>query len=166
MVITKKEDLISFKQYGWHKGFYHDDSITESLSRIKYTEFFDYPDDDDFPYDSAFYLLYGSCNHFALSLKNVFKYTPYIIEGNYNKSFHAFCQIYKTGTWYYIDARGITSSFDEFMKVAKDFVLGEYTIRTVTSNDIEEWEKDSNYNKEAYAFSEAVINKYKEYYTL
>ena len=158
-----KETMISFKQYGWHKGFYHDDNITESLGKIKYTDFFDDPDDDDFPYDSAFYLLCGSCNHFALSLKTVLNYTPYIIEG---KSFHAFCQIYKDGTLYYIDARGITSSFDEFMKVAKDFVLGEYTIRTVTSNDIEELEKDSNYNKEAYDFSEAVINKYKEYYTL
>ena len=118
MIITKKEDLISFKQYGWHKGFYHDDNITESLGKIKYTDFFDYPDDDDFPYYSASSLLCGSCNHFALSLKNVFKYTPYIIEGNYSKGFHAFCQLYKAGTWYYIDARGITSSFDEFMKIA------------------------------------------------
>ena len=52
------------------------------------------------------------------------------------------------------------------MSVAREFVSDEYTIRPVTPDDIEEWEKDSDYNEEAYAFSEAVIEKYKECYTL
>ena len=42
----------------------------------------------------------------------------------------------------------------------------EYIIRPVNSNDIDEWERDSDYNEEAYAFAEAVINKYKECYIL
>ena len=77
-----------------------------------------------------------------------------------------FCQIYKNRTWYYIDARGITTSFDEFMEVAKKFVSDEFTIRRLTDDDIEEWENECDYNEEAYAFAEAIIEKYKDCYTL
>lgn len=162
----KNRELISHKHYGWHKGFYNDDDITKSLCEISYSDFFEYPDDDEFPYDSAHSLLRGSCNHFAVALQKVLGYTPYIIEGKDGKGFHAFCQINKGKTWCYIDARGITTSFDEFMSVAAEFVSGEYTIKEVTSDIIKDWEKDIPYNEEAYAFAEAVINKYRNYYTL
>ena len=65
-----------------------------------------------------------------------------------------------------MDARGITSSFDEFMVVASEFVGDEYIIRPVTLGDIEEWKNDSNYEDEALSFAEAVIEKYKDYYRL
>ena len=162
----QKDEFISFGHNGWHKGFYNDEDITESLCNISYTDFFEYPDDDEFPYDLAITLLRGSCHHFAISLQRVLGYNQYIIRGNNNKGFHAFCQIYKCGLWYYVDARGITTSFDEFMTVAKDFVSDEYTISPVTADIIEEWERDSEYNEEAYAFAEAIIRKYKSYYTL
>ncbi len=158
--------MVSTCQYGWHKGFYNENDIMDALYAVNYTDFFEEPDDDEFPYDSAHSLLRGSCHHFALSLQKVLGYNPYIIEGNNKTSFHVFCQIYQRRSWYYIDARGITTSFDEFMSVAREFVSDEYTIRPVTPDDIEEWEKDSDYNEEAYAFSEAVIEKYKECYTL
>ena len=128
---------------------------------IKYLE-----SDEDFPYDSAHSLLRVSCNHFAVALKNVLGYTPYIIEAADGRGFHAFCQVYKCGRLYYLDARGLTSSFDEFMVVAREFVRGEYTIREVTQDVIEEWESDSEYNEEAYAFAEAVIGKYIDCYTV
>lgn len=50
--------------------------------------------------------------------------------------------------------------------MAKIFVTDEYTIRPVTSSDIQEWENYSDYNKEAYAFAEAVIKKYENCYVL
>lgn len=157
----------SSNHYIWHKGFYNDDcDPTLTLASIKYYDFFEYPDDEEFPYYSAEQLLRGSCNHFALSLKNVFNYTPYIIEGINKVCFHAFCQIYKNKKWYYVDARGITDSFDEFMSVAKEFVSSEYVIRPVNDTDISEWEDGSRYNDEAYAFSEAVIEKYRECYEI
>lgn len=161
-----RNKMVSTCQYGWHKGFYNENDIMDALYAVNYTDFFEEPDDDEFPYDSAHSLLRGSCHHFALSLQKVLGYNPYIIEGNNKTSFHVFCQIYQRRSWYYIDARGITTSFDEFMSVAREFVSDEYTIRPVTPDDIEEWEKDSDYNEEAYAFSEAVIEKYKECYTL
>lgn len=167
--MDRKGDLISFSSYGWHKGFYNAegfDDITYALLKIDYTDFFEYPDDEDFPYDTAHSLLRGSCNHFAVALKNVLGYTPYIIEETEGKGFHAFCQVYKDWRLYYVDARGMTSSFDEFMVVAREFVRGEYTIREATQDVIEEWESDSEYNDEAYAFAEAVIKKYIQCYTV
>ncbi len=67
---------------------------------------------------------------------------------------------------YYVDARGMTTSFDEFMVVGREFVRGEYTIREATQDVIEEWENGSEYNDEAYAFAEAVIKEYIECYTV
>ncbi len=167
--MDRKGALISFCGYGWHKGFYNIggiDDITDALLEINYTDFFEYPDDEEFPYDSAHSLLCGSCNHFAVALKKVLGYTPYIIEETDRKGFHAFCQVYKNGKLYYVDARGMTSSFDEFMVVARKFVRGEYIIKQATQDVIEEWESGSEYNEEAYAFAEAVIRKYIECYTV
>ena len=103
-----------------------------------------------------------------MALKEILGYNAYIIEGNNKKGFHAFCQIYDRPQkqWYYIDARGITTSFDEFMEVAKSFVSDEYTIRQVSSEDIAEWENDDYYNEQGYEFAKAVVEKYKDYYTL
>lgn len=164
--MSNKEAICTFSRFEYHKGFYNDGDPIKSLLDINYTDFFEFPDDDDFPYTTAYELLCGSCHHFALSLKKALNYNPYIIEGIDEKSFHAFCQIYRNGKWRYVDARGITSSFNEFMDIAKRFVGDEYIIRPVNSNDIDEWERDSNYNAEAYAFAEAVIKKFKECYTL
>ena len=160
-------ELVTFALYGWHKGFYNDEDFSDALMDVEYKDFFEYPDnDDEFPYDSAYDLLKGSCHHFALALGKVLGYTPYIIQEKNKRRFHAFCQIYKDRKWYYVDARGITSSFDEFMVVASEFVGDEYIIRPVTLGDIEEWKNDSNYEDEALSFAEAVIEKYKDYYRL
>lgn len=58
-----RKDFISTCQYGWHKGFYNED--------VDYTDLFECPDDDEFPYDSAHSLLCGSCHHFALASNKV-----------------------------------------------------------------------------------------------
>ena len=113
------------------------------MRNIRYDDFFEYPDDLEFPYDSAHELLRGSCHHFALSLNKMLGYSAYIIEGNNKRGFHAFCQIYKNNQCFYVDARGITSSFDEFMCVASEFVKDEYTIRAIEDDDIEEWKNNS-----------------------
>ena len=105
------EKLITFERYEEHKGFYNYSEGEKALCNIMYSDFFKYPEDnDEFPYVSAHALLCGSCNHFAMSLSKIFNYNPYIIEGKNDKSFHVFCQIYKNRRWYYVDARGITSS--------------------------------------------------------
>ena len=162
MANRKKLILI---QDGEHKGFYNDEDFTKALQNIRYEEFKKKPDDEEFPYDSAHPLLRGSCNIFAVALKNVLDYNVYIIQGNDRKGFHAFGQIYKDWKWYYVDARGITSSFDEFTSVASEFVHDEYTIRLVTEDDLKDWEA-ANYYNEGLMFAEAFIKKYKDCYTL
>ena len=164
--MSYRKEFRSSGYYGCHKGFYNDEDMFKSLQSINYSDFFAEPDDDEFPYGSADSLLCGSCHHFALSLQKLLKYNAYIIEETINKGFHAFCQVYRNKKWYYIDARGVTSSFDEFMDVAKKFVSNEYTIRPVSDDDIRKWKIDSNYDKEAYEFAEAVIRKFEECYTL
>jgi hypothetical protein len=52
------------------------------------------------------------------------------------------------------------------MVVGKEFVSSEYTIRPLDEKDINEWEKDAEYDDEAYAFAEAVIEKYRECYQI
>ena len=122
--MDRKGDLISFSSYGWHKGFYtvdDVDDITDALLRIRYTDFFEYPEDDEFPYDSAHSLLCGSCNHFAVALKNVLGYTPYIIEETDKKGFHAFCQVYKNGK--ITSGSGWIVPAELYGKIAQDAVL-------------------------------------------
>lgn len=149
-----------------HKGFYNDNDPIDSLLNIDYSDFFTLTDNNAPPYENAESLLCGYCHIFALALKNILGYNPYIIKGINDKNFHAFCQIYKGFKWYYVDARGITSSFNEFMDVAQKFVSDEYIIKLASSCDIEEWKTDSVNDKEAYAFAEAIINKHMDYYTL
>lgn len=161
-----REKLLPISVREWHKGFYNDDNYLDSLSNIRYSDFFEEPDDDEFPYYSADVLLKGSCNHFAVALREIYNYNVYVIQQTAKAGFHAFCQLYDNGQWYYIDARGITSSFDEFINGVRIFVGGEFTIRQMSSEDLENWEKDFNYNDEAYTFSKAIINKYSYCYTL
>lgn len=164
--MTTRGEFVSFSTFGWHKGFYNDGDYSNSLLNIKYSDFFEAIDDDEFPYERADVLLNGSCNHFAISLEEIFNYNVYVIQQVDKKGFHAFCQIYKDKQWYYVDARGITTSFDEFLNGVRIFVGNEFVIRSLTSEDILEWDKDTNYSDEAYAFSKAVIRKYSECYTL
>ena len=159
-------ELIYFHRYERHKGFYKERDIDNALLSIRFADYVDIPDDEECPYFSANELLRGSCHIFALGLEKVLGYTPYIIEGKNNKSFHAFCQIFKSGTWFYVDARGVTTSFDEFMDVAKEFVTDEYIIRPVEADDIAEWRDDKKYHDEALSFAVQVITKYRNYYSL
>ena len=163
--MNDRKDLRIFGRYECHKGFYNDEDPIKPLNEIYYTDFFEDPDDKDFPYYSAYQLLCGSCHLFALSLKKLLGYSVYIIEGINERGFHVFCQINKYKKWYYVDARGITSSFNEFMDIAQTFVTDEYIIRQIDDADIVEW-KDDDYYEEATAFAEAVIMKYRECYIL
>lgn len=164
--MDRNSDLRSFKSCGKHKGFYNADNFENALYNVNYEKFFESPDDDEFPIDSAHVFLCGACNHFAAALYKVLNYTPYIIESSDKKGFHAFCQVLQNERVYYVDVRGMTSSFEEFMSGTRRFVNGEYIISQVTQDVIDKWENGSEYHKEAYAFAEAMIEEYANYYTI
>ena len=162
----RRSELIYFgyRRNEKHKGFYNDPDPERQLSDVEYTEFFEF--DDNCIYSDASQLLRGSCHIFALSLSKILGYTPYLIERKDKKGFHAFCQVYKNYQQFYVDARGVTASFDEFMDVAGDFVTGEFIVREITPQDIEKWENTEDCYEEALLFSEAVIKEYEECYRI
>ena len=98
----------------------------------------------------------------------MFGYRAYIIEERNNKGFHAFCKEYVNDRWFYIDARGITSSFSEFMIAVEVFVHEEYIIRPIKESDIAEWDEyaalECPGHKMRYIFVEEIIKKYRECY--
>lgn len=95
--MADRGELVSFNSYGWHKGFYNDDNYSDSLLRIRYSDYFEEPDDDEFPYDSAYVLLNGSCNHFAVSLRNVFTIMYMLLKQKIEKDFMLFVRYTKIG---------------------------------------------------------------------
>lgn len=157
----------SFCRWECHKGFYNEEGFSNALGEIDYSDRFECPDDDEgaFIFSSAEYLLRGECGCFALALQDIFGYTPYVIESADDKGFHAFCLAKRNGRFYYIDARGVTTNFDEFMLVASEFVRGEYIIKVATKEDAESWKRGEFYEY-AFSFSKALINDCREYYTV
>ena len=164
--MNNRQQLKTFETYENHKGFYNEKNVYKALRKIHYSDFFEDFDDNEFPYDTAADFLCGSCDIFAISLSELLNYSAYIISGKTEKSFHAFCQIYKNRQRYFVDVRGITTDFSEFMKDVNEFVDGEYTVRPLLEEDVKSWETDSYFRKEGYGFAKAIINKYKCCYTL
>ena len=164
-MMSRRDELVYFERirHEKHKGFFNDSDPEQHLREIKYTDFFEKPDDKFFLYVDAHQLLRGSCHLFALSISKLLGYSPYIIEGKAG-GFHSFCQVYKNHQHYYIDARGATTSFDEFMDVAGEFVTDAFVIRKITPQDIDEWENNEDYYEEALTFAEAVIKEYEDCY--
>lgn len=154
-------NLVHFNSGEVHKGFYNNGNPTFALSNIPYSDFFEEPD-GDFPYSSARDLLCGSCDSFALSLYKLLNYSPYVIRETTGKGFHAFCQIYKNKKWYFVDARGMTTSFSEFVGDIRLFVDSEFIIQPVSNNDIMEWKLHNEYSNEGLKFAEAFIKKYSD----
>ncbi len=90
----------------------------------------------------------------------------HIIEQTNKKGFHVFCQVYKDNNWYYIDVRGATSDFNEFINGIRLFIKSEFIIRKVTDYEIIAWEdgiEDINITRE---FALAMIKKYRNYYMI
>lgn len=63
------QSFSKFIRYEYHKGFYNEPNIFRALQNVRYEDFFEEPKDEEFPFNSAYELLCGSCNHFALTLK-------------------------------------------------------------------------------------------------
>lgn len=132
----------------WHRGFYCDDDDGKYRGLEEYPYIIDYPEiDEDVAGLTASGYLRGSCNIFALALESEFQYPAFIIENaSDGKSFHAFCQVCKNGIFYFVDARGVTTSFDEFLLVAREFADREFIVRRVDDDDRKNWAQDDDFN--------------------
>lgn len=151
----------------FHTGFYNKKDITKALRSIAagdFEELREIKTDEECPYTDASNFLCGSCTLFALALHNRFDYVVYEIVRKGNSLAHAFCQADYGDKKIYIDVRGITSDFTEFMTGILLPPNEEYCIqKRDTEQDILCPEK---YDDFGYAFAEAVINRNPEFYTL
>lgn len=84
--MSSNETFIAVNHIGWHKGFYKVEDTTCALCNVRYEDFMQVPDDEEFPYFSAGQLLRGSCHCFVLDLEKVLGYTPYNIKGRNGKA--------------------------------------------------------------------------------
>lgn len=149
-----------------HKGFYCDDD-GKFRGLEKYPYIIDSPEiDEDLAGLTAACYLKGSCNIFALALESVFQYPLFVIENDIDgKSFHAFCQVLLNDDFSFIDARGVTTSFDEFLLVAREFIDREFIVRCVSDADRESWAQDDDFNS-VFQSMISFIKDNRSYYSL
>ena len=141
-----------------HKGFYCDNNNYANLKEIDY---------DEEHLTSAGCLLEGSCQAFAMQVEEILGYEAFIIKECNGKGHHVFCQATLEGKIALIDARGVTTSFDEFMEVAGEFVKGPFVIRRINEKDIAGWQSSSdNSHEEHLALAKEVINANIECYRI
>lgn len=97
-----------------YMGFYCDNNNFAKLEEIDYEGHLPQIDDEDH-LTLAAHLLRGSCQAFALKIEEILGYKALINEGYNGKSHHIFCQANLEGKIALIDARGVTTNYDEFI---------------------------------------------------
>ncbi len=105
----------------FHTGYYRKsgkthEEISKSLSQEANREYVDgegVVSELPNPYEDASYFLQGSCELFALALHQEFGFKVYTIPTKI--SFHCFCKSNYNGAEVYIDVRGATTDFNEFI---------------------------------------------------
>lgn len=121
---------------------------------------------------TPYHFLHGECNVFAVFLHDKYGYD---IESLWNKGefdtglIHSYCTKEINGVKYYIDIRGITDSYQEFMKEFYDNGLwsGDFEESYITYNTLD---KDTYQNitewDEAYKASEVMDDEYLYFYDI
>ena len=142
--------------------------MSERLTKILNPQFSD-PEDDSSEfhnvYEDASIFLQGSCQLFSLALHQEFGYDAFEIrQGIFC---HFFCKATYAGEPIYIDVRGMTTSWEEFLSgTYADF----HDYDEITPQDIEETAKlndpDDLYAKDGLAFAKYLIHEYPEYYDI
>lgn len=115
-------------------------------------------------YDASIFLQ-GSCQLFSLALHKEFGYDAFEIRKG--TSCHFFCQATYQGAPVYIDVRGVTTSWEEFLSG----LLGDFHDQAeITSQDIEETAKlddpDDLYAADGLVFAKHLIHEHPEYYDI
>lgn len=121
------------------------------------------PEECDFPIANAHDFLMGACNLFALALHKKFGYKVYTIKHE-NQIYHYFCITYSKGHKIFIDVRGMTSNFEDFMLGVLLPQNSEYFIHKIEINEDEELSE--KWAKEGLLFANAIISKFPEFYSI
>lgn len=149
-----KKLMKQFNEKHFHKGFYI--NHMGDLDEISFEELMGYESDEEIGVYNASQLLHGVCYLFSYALHEVFDYDAFAIMNN-DILVHTFCRSQYENRPVYIDARGATTSFDEFLQ---GFVMD--SVWSIERQHLDEvWE---DRDMERYAFAKQVIRRYMSYY--
>lgn len=157
----------------FHTGYYckvnkEHWNIEEFLKKALNPQFIDNEDEtadaQNIYYDASIFIK-GSCHLFSLALHKEFGYDTFEIRKG--ASCHFFCQTTYQGKSIYIDVRGATTGWEEFLSG----VLGDFHDQAeITHQDIEEIAKlndpDDLYAEDGLAFAKYLIHEHPEYYDI
>lgn len=161
-------------QRPFNNGYYQFPCPKCELNKIEIPQFMEGIDtnqDDGNSYCTAGDFLTGSCQLFALTLHRKFGYTVYEIirkkdlnDPDKDSLVHAFCKFQYDGIDLYVDVRGITSEYDNFMK---GVILPENEACAVRPRDLKKDNADlSETDIWATCFAAYIIDQHPEYYSL
>lgn len=147
-----------------YKGYYLRRRILceDELKTVKIESFFEIEIDDSdetFPYTDASDFLMGSCQLFATELNKKYGYPIYEVNLN-GRMIHCFCKVDIGKTVYYVDVRGVTNDFSEFLletNVSKDddFIIQEYKV-----------DSSDKWDDIGLKFAQLLIDRNPEYYEI
>lgn len=143
----------------YHKGFYacEGESICQRLRNIEYEKLMGHDASEECGVYDAYDFLQGACNVFAYVLQEVFCYDVFAIKEG-EKLIHMFCKTEYQGKRVYVDVRGATTSYDEFIR---GFEKHREEKPTKQNTKMEKWDKA---DIERYEFAKSIIRRFMEYY--
>ena len=152
----------------FHNGHYLSANIDQSLTEIRNSKYSEIKSDDeatiDYHYETADIFLHGSCQLFSLALHKSFGYNAYKITWK-GRHIHYFCMIDLGKHKIYIDVRGMTTDFNEFvLTFCPGLLHSPYSIepQNIAEDEILNDEGDVT----GYAFANEIIERYPSFYVL
>lgn len=116
---------------------------------------------------SAYDFLHGCCNEFAYMLNEKYGYPVFEIKGEEGNLIHSFARVDTDSKHYFIDVRGITTDYSEFISEFEDWTDEETSIENTFPVDLQnEGERERNTpSKENREFIEKLFSDYGDYYS-
>ena len=145
-----------------HKGFYanNNQDIISQLHKIKSSNPEITEEGIEVYYDAE-YFLHGLCHIFAYALHKKFNYDIYELRSEADSIIHWYCIYEYNGNTVYIDVRGITTNYEEFLSEFKSYNnIKNNKVLNLTEYDYE-WKE-----KKQIEFANEIITKYTDYYAL
>lgn len=146
------------------KGFYtsNKDNIIESLLEIHSNKPAASINDEEYVYYDAEGFLHGYCHIFAYALYQKFGYEIYEISNSSESVIHWCCISKYDGIDVYIDVRGITSNFNEFLNEFQPDIGAKPKMKII--DDIEKY--NDEWIQELLDFANELIDRYYDYYSI
>lgn len=115
---------------------------------------------------NAYNFLHGYCNEFAYMLNEKYGYPVFEIKDEKGKLVHSFTRLVKDNVYYFIDIRGITTDYHEFISEFEDWIDEETSIENTFLVDLskEEVRKEQQPSKVNRQFIEELFSDYGDYY--